>query len=35
MTTDSRQAEFRRSLGKLSFLNTLIIHDKREYIIYF
>lgn len=30
-----KQGEFRRALGKLSFLNTMIIHEKKEYIIYF
>lgn len=34
--SDTRQIqEFRKSLGKLSFLNTMIIHEKKEYIIYF
>lgn len=33
--SDTRQVEYRKSLGKLSFLNTMIIHDKKEYIIYF
>ena len=30
-----KQTEFRRALSKLSFLNTMIIHEKKEYIIYF
>lgn len=30
-----KQGEFRRALGRLSFLNTMIIHEKKEYIIYF
>ncbi|CAD8082108.1 unnamed protein product [Paramecium primaurelia] len=30
-----RRVEFCRALGKLAFLNTLIIYNQKEYIIYF
>lgn len=30
-----RSNEFRRALNKLAFLNTLICHNSKEYIIYF
>ena len=29
-----KQTEFRKALPRLSFLNTLIIFEKKEYIVY-
>ena len=30
-----RQNDYKRALTKLSFLNTMLTHDKKDYIIYF